>query len=304
MRLRRRAGGLLLGLYPEAWRARYGAEMAALIDEDPPGLAGLGSLLLGAGDAHLHPLSSSRCGVSPEARMRLSIGGAFSAWIALSLIGAGFQKATEEPAFSVAAHHHPALAIARDAVLAGAVLGAAAVALGGLPLLWLALRRAGAEHDRRLAGLLLLPAASVLGFLALTRLLLLTAPARDGGFPVAFIVSTALPWMLGALACAATCALVPRAVLRRIEAPPAILARASTATVALAGAMFAVSTGLVLYAVALGARSSALFAQGTGPIGAPTGAMLATGALGAALLTGAGLLSAGRARRARTGTST
>jgi drug/metabolite transporter (DMT)-like permease len=45
---------LLVRLYPQAWRERYGDELAALLDDRPPGPFDVADLLLGALDAHLH----------------------------------------------------------------------------------------------------------------------------------------------------------------------------------------------------------------------------------------------------------
>ena len=45
----------LLRLYPRAWRERYLAEVAALLDERPPSLRDRLDLLRGAADAWLHP---------------------------------------------------------------------------------------------------------------------------------------------------------------------------------------------------------------------------------------------------------
>ena len=41
-------------LYPAAWRARYGDELAALLEDRPPGPFDVADLLLAALDAHLH----------------------------------------------------------------------------------------------------------------------------------------------------------------------------------------------------------------------------------------------------------
>jgi drug/metabolite transporter (DMT)-like permease len=44
----------LIRLYPAAWRERYGDEMAAVLEDRPPGPFDVADLLLGAIDAHLH----------------------------------------------------------------------------------------------------------------------------------------------------------------------------------------------------------------------------------------------------------
>jgi len=45
---------VLLGLYPTRWRARYGEEFAAVLEERPLGPFDVADILLGALDAHLH----------------------------------------------------------------------------------------------------------------------------------------------------------------------------------------------------------------------------------------------------------
>jgi hypothetical protein len=45
----------LVRLYPQAWRDRYGAEFASLLEERPPGFRDAADTLRGAADAHLHP---------------------------------------------------------------------------------------------------------------------------------------------------------------------------------------------------------------------------------------------------------
>jgi hypothetical protein len=49
----------LLKLYPPVWRARYGDEMASLLDERPPGARERVDLVRGALDAWLHPATPS-----------------------------------------------------------------------------------------------------------------------------------------------------------------------------------------------------------------------------------------------------
>lgn len=48
----------LLHLYPKRWRARYGAEVSALLDESPPDWRDRLDLVAGALDAHLHPIAA------------------------------------------------------------------------------------------------------------------------------------------------------------------------------------------------------------------------------------------------------
>jgi hypothetical protein len=56
---RRPPGARLLALYPSDWRARYEAEVAWILEHEPPSLRGRLDLVRGAIDAHLHPLAPS-----------------------------------------------------------------------------------------------------------------------------------------------------------------------------------------------------------------------------------------------------
>jgi hypothetical protein len=44
-----------LSMYPRAWRERYGEELEAVLDAEPPGIRDGLDLIRGALDAHLHP---------------------------------------------------------------------------------------------------------------------------------------------------------------------------------------------------------------------------------------------------------
>jgi hypothetical protein len=292
-------GRPLIALYPQAWRRRYGEEMSALLEDDPPGLRGLASLLLGAADAHLRPRASWSAKTSPPERIRLSISGMFCCWIALAVVGAGFQKETEDPAFFAAAHTHPLLAVAHAAVVAGAALGALAIAAGGLPLLWQALGQARTRRERRLIGLLVLPLVAIGAFAGLTWLLLALAPASSAPPGAALEVGLIVPWWVGGLACAVSCAIAPRLVLRRVSLGMRSLERAALAGLLLAAAMVLIALALVAYDVALVLQAPDLSGQSSGPLWASTGVTLAAGALVATLITALGVLSAARAARAR-----
>jgi len=210
--------------------------------------------------------------------MRLSVVGMFCCWIALSVVGAGFQKETEEAAFGAAGERHPVLAIAHGAVIGGAVLGALAIAIGGLPLVWEAIGDARARRDGRLVSLLALPAVAVGCFAALTLLLLVLGPSSAGGRTNSAPLGIFIPWLLGGIASAATCALAPRLVLGRAAVSRDSLRRASLASMALWLAMGVISISLVVYEVALAWLAPELAAQSGGPLGPSTGVMLVASA--------------------------
>lgn len=286
---------VLVQLYPEPWRKRYETEVQALLDDDPPGLGGLVSLLAGAADAHLRPRRTWSATVSTTTRMRLSIGGLFCCWIVLSLNGIGFQKDTEDPRFISAGTTHPLLGIAHGAVVAGSLIGALAIAVGGLPLVWHAVRQALRERDTRLRIALLSPALALLALAAFTWLLITIAPGRHGHFPLSFVLMFQLPWRVAGWLCAAVCALAPRMVMARTQLPPRALRRASLAGAALALGMIVITLAMIVYTGALVLQSGTLAGESTGPVGASTGAMLVLYALVACLASAIGLTASRRA---------
>lgn len=294
-KLRAGLGGLLLALYPEAWRERYGAEVSALMEDDPPGTRGLASLLLGAADAHVRPQRSWRERVPPSTSMRLSVGALFACWMLVALAGSAFAKETE--GLSPVEHEHGLLIAARDMITIGAFAGAAAIALGGLPLVWQALGAAVRRRDRRLAGLLAAPALAAGLLLALAELLLLVAPSRHGRFPPSFVLGVLVPLTLAVLACAAVGALAPKAVMRRAQPPARLLRLAAWAGQALTGAILLVTVGLLLYVPALWSVPQAGAAP-SGPFGASTRLTLCVALAGAVLASGPALIASPRARRA------
>jgi hypothetical protein len=294
-RVRSAIATMLVGLYPQAWRERYRVEMLALIEDDPPGLGGLASLVAGAVDAHMRPRAAWSEQASSLIRMRVSVVGMFGCWIALSVVGAGFQKETEEAAFGAAGERHPVLAIAHGAVIGGAVLGALAIAIGGLPLVWEAIGDARTRGDRRLVGLLALPAVALGCFAAVTVLLRALASSSAGQPANMASLAIFIPWLLGGLVCAATCALTPRVVLGRAAVSRGSLRRASRASIALAVAMSVISIALLVYVVALASFGPGLWGQSGGPLGPSTGATLAGATAIAVASTALALVSCRRA---------
>jgi hypothetical protein len=295
-RLRAGLGAVLLALYPEAWRDRYGREVRVLLEDDPPRAGGLASLLLGAADAHVRPQRSWREGVTPSTSMRLSVGALFACWMLVALAGSAFAKETE--GFGSVEHEHGLLIAARDMITIGAFVGASAVALGGLPLLWQAHVAAVRRHDGRLAAWLAAPALAGGLLVALAALLLFLAPARHGRFPASFVLATIVPLTLAALACASVGALAPKAVMRRAKPPARLLRLASLSGQALTVAILLVTVGLLLYVPALWSVSAGAGTATSGPFGLSTRVTLCFSVAAALVAAGPALLAATRARRA------
>lgn len=181
--------GRLLRCYPPAWRERYGADLAAFLDDTYPG--GLppraaGSLLAGAlrewvGLARRRPVAESA-----GARVRGGVVMVLVGWAAFVVAGSSFAKVSEhfdEPL------SRPARAVPDAAY---AIVQAAATMCGGAVVVGVvlavpAMRRFLAGGGWRVIRRHVLRAAVVTALAAATTLILtawahrLTAPQRNGG---------------------------------------------------------------------------------------------------------------------------
>jgi hypothetical protein len=140
----------LLRLYPAPWRARYGDEFAAVLEERPLGPFDVADVLLGAIDAHLHLRGLGAASVHDKGfAMSLRIGGyaaivggllwfitlagnainnggeTFSPWLGYAIVGATAATLVALTGLSAfQARRHPALTWAAFAIPAlGAVVG-------------------------------------------------------------------------------------------------------------------------------------------------------------------------------------
>lgn len=286
--MRRRLAGLALALYPLAFRRRYGEELRALLEQEPPGPRALLDLLAGALRAHLRPPAG--LALEPEIRLRLALGGVLACWVAFAAAGLAFYKTTENDPFGASA----ALGGAHLGVQVLAVLAGGALLAGALPLVAIALPQALQERGRLLA-LVLAPIASVLTFAGLTALLVLGAHGRGAGAARgAFVV-----WVLGGAGCAAVFTIAARRVVLAIEVPPAWLRSALAWATAVALAMAAITVAVALYAIALQLREPAVARGTNGPFGAPEADVsILLQALWMGLFSAFALLGVWRGRRA------
>jgi hypothetical protein len=148
----RRLARLALWLYPLAFRRRYGQEMRALLDQTPTRVLTVLDLLRGALAAHLSPPAAAAGLVDSGDRVRASAGGVLACWVLFAAARFGFYKTTEDAPFAAAGHGHPLLGDAHVSVQALALVGSAAVLLGALPLIIVALTsvpRSRASSGRR-----------------------------------------------------------------------------------------------------------------------------------------------------------
>ena len=185
-----RAGGgrvlarAALGLYPPAWRARYSDEVLALLEDSGAGLAAGASLAWHAAAAwacpprHLHDRRD---------RMRASLVTVGMAWALLAGLGAVFAQLTQAQGQVQAPTlaRHPVITWSYWAFDACQVVSVLAVAVGGVPLWLVMLRRA--RRARRRSEVALLLAAAVVPAAYLAAGTVVVALVRGPGRPV-------VPW--------------------------------------------------------------------------------------------------------------
>jgi hypothetical protein len=121
---------LLLRLYPQAWRARYGAEYAALLEEHGIDARTLVDVVVGAVDARRG--AGARRPV--DAAQRRALVASLWAVVLFGAAGAAFQRMAEYDDFTSAAARHPLVGAGMDLIVAGACVVGLAVAGCGLAL--------------------------------------------------------------------------------------------------------------------------------------------------------------------------
>lgn len=246
----------LVRLYPAEWRARYGAEFAAVLEQRPPTLGDMFDIMLGALDAHwclASPIPLTERIRQMMQRLRAAEITVFAAYIALVVAGLSFNTGIDDSGY-LARNGGPLapdpfhfngqpLSVAYFALEVGAAVALLAVLAGGAPLALAVWRRA--PEQRRL---FFVPVAAFL-LAVVTPLALSHAIAVNGG-PRVYV--TDQNGSAGALAlaawfvawAAASVWAVARAV-GRSEIPPSLVRFAFWPMVATTLAM-ALMTGALL----------------------------------------------------------
>ena len=142
---RKRGAGVLTGaaltLYPPAWRARYGVEVRALLDDSGGGALAAASLAWHAVPAWVWPPRQLH---DQPARIRSSLATTGIAWALLAGLGAVFAQLAQEQRSSQGPTlaQHPVIQWSYWAFDGCLVISVLSVAVGGLPLWLLMLRTA------------------------------------------------------------------------------------------------------------------------------------------------------------------
>jgi hypothetical protein len=241
-------------LYPPAWRARYGAEVLALLDDTGGGLTAALGLAWRAIPAWIWPPRQLH---DRDARVRASLGTVLAAGAMLAGVCLVFAQLTQLQGFR--AHGSPVVVGSYAIFDAAMAVCAIAAAAGGLPLWLVMLRRARREQRARETAYLMLPIVAPGAYLLTVGV---TARLLGGPDGVSFWVFIAVT-LLGFGAAAAACAGPILAMQRQRPRGPAVQLAVRAAAVA-AGAIVvaAAASAIALTGLCLWARGFAGYHSG------------------------------------------
>jgi hypothetical protein len=282
----------LLRLYPDRWRERYESEVQAVIAQSETSPATAIDLLVGAFDAHLHPVFP----VPTVRRLRSSVVMGLFCWIAFAVVGAGFAKATEDPPFRAAEAAHGLLGGAHIAVEVLALAGGVVLVVAGAPI---ALRVVGQAYrgDRALRRVLLILCIAVGGFALLSAVAAVLAQYAHGkAGPLGGAVFVA--YVALGMAAAAVCGWCARRAVFVARLEWIELITGTVGAWLLARLMTALTAAVVLYTIVLAAEAPDAAALSNGPLRFGTTLVLAGLAAAMALISALALLTS-RASPAR-----
>ncbi|GEM_PF-2509546 len=194
---------------------------------------------------------------------------AAAAWAAIAFViaGIGFQKMTEDPAFTAAGRTDPALPISFGILIGAAVAAGLAGIAVALPPAWSVARQALAARRPGLILPLVIPPAAILAWLGVVRLLVAVhgpALARSG----VSLTDVHVVVVLGLLV-AGACGWSAEAILRRADVPARLLRPQAGGMSVLAACMAVVTAADLSWGLALRSASAALFRSDNGLLATP-----------------------------------
>lgn len=118
----------LVRLYPRGWRARYGEEFAALLEQHPFSFKNLANVLWSAGEAHM------RTPISHQRNQGQVIGSVWTAWMIAVVAGLILYGMVDDSALLAATNQSFFFAASWKMIQAGCALAILAIGVAGLPI--------------------------------------------------------------------------------------------------------------------------------------------------------------------------
>jgi len=231
-----------LRAYPPSFRERYGAELAALVEDLRPSTAGTVNLWLGAARAWVRPPLAA----SARPRLEASISVVWIAWCAACLLAPAVSKALlDQPT-------GPVDPVARHLLLGASIawgLGCVLAVAGAGLLTWRVL--VPAVRARRWQALRPLLPALVLGPVVVLALAALVASAEPTAAGSTTLVLGSI-WSAGLVAFLAVAGAGPAVTLRRLHPDAGVLRVPALLAVGLAGLLALMTVASTLAVVAAG----------------------------------------------------
>jgi hypothetical protein len=162
----------LLNLYPLAWRNRYEEEILAVLEEHKVTPRTIIDLLIGALDANLNYNSLTEGAENMVNQLRFRLIMVFCAFITFGIGWGTLQRLTDPiMTFQPVASSHPALTILFDAILIVGFLAFIMFLIGGIPIFFVAIRRAFKNKQRNILVPFRIAVSSLLLFILSTGIL-------------------------------------------------------------------------------------------------------------------------------------
>lgn len=255
----------VLGLYPRPWRDRYQDEFARLLLDQlacaprRDRLRLVANAVSGAADAHLN---FSAGGAMTE-RIRRSLGVMICTLVVFAIAGTGFQKMTEDPAFTTAASLHSAIGTSFNVLRDIAFVVGIIVVIAAVPLVWAVVRQAITRGQPGLLVWLALPPVALATWIGVLKLIMTLGPKHPGVHSRANATELTVVVVLG-LAAASVCAWSTLRALRETELPGRLLRAEVVPMIATVVCMAAITVTDLSWGLAVRAGDGSLFHSSNG----------------------------------------
>jgi hypothetical protein len=254
---------LLLRLYPETWRTRYGAEYAALLEEHGIGARTLMNVVAGAVDAR----RGAGARRAPDAAQRRALVASLWAVVVFAAAGAGFQRMAEYDDFTSAAAHHPLVGAGMDLIVAGACVVGLAVAGCGLILARSVVQDVVRTRRPDLARPLAVSAGGAITVVLALAVLVIYAHTTPAGAPQgARNLAVLAAWILVSTVGVAIAVSGAARALSRVSIGAVALRRAVRCVWIGAGGMAVTVVGILVWGVALRVDAAGVFGLQNGGV--------------------------------------